>query len=63
MFCLPISNQEARFIGAAVALLCSREAMLTLLKIRSNLAKFNLQVQTLQGQSKKRSLQRKNITR
>lgn len=63
MFCLPISNQEARFTGAAVALLCSREALLTPLKIRSNLAKFNLQVETLQGQSKKRSLQRKNITR
>lgn len=63
MFCLPISNQEARFTATVVALLCSREAMLTLLKIRSYLAKFNLQVQTLKGQSKKHSLQRKNITR
>lgn len=62
MFCLPISNQEDGFTGTVVALLCSREVMLTLLKIRSNLAKFNLQVQTLQGQSKKHSLQRKNIT-
>lgn len=44
-----------------VALLCSREVMLTLLKIRSYLAKFNLQVQTLQGQRKKHRLQRNKI--
>jgi len=62
MLCLPISAQEARFIGAVAALLCSREAMLTLLKIRSNLAKFSLQVRTLQGQSQKHSLQRKKIS-
>lgn len=29
MFCLPVSNQEARFPGTLAALLCSGEPMLT----------------------------------
>lgn len=59
MFCLPISNQEDRVSATVAALLCSREVMFTLLKMRGSLAKFDLQVQTLQGHSKKYSLQRR----
>lgn len=40
--------------------------MLTLVKIRSNLAKFSLQVQTLQGQTKQKNAaykEQKSMTR